>query len=63
MHHHDAHIVSIIPIGNITQSIHLFPLVGSTVLRDWNSATVIECCRSFLVNSFMNVQTYVMFNE
>ena len=30
---------------------------------NWNSATVIECCQSFLVNSFMNVQTYVMFNE
>ena len=62
-HHRDARIASIIPIGNITQSIHLFPLVGSTVPRDWNSATVIEHCQSFLVNSFMNVQTYVMFNE
>ena len=59
----DAHIASIITIGNITQSIHLIPLVGNTMQHDWNSHTVIERCQSFLVNSFMNVQTYLMFNE
>lgn len=62
-HRGDVRIASIIPIGNITQSIHLIPLVGSTVPRDWNSATVIECCQSFLVNSFMNVHTYLMLNK
>ena len=62
-HRGDARMASIIPVGNITQSIHLVPLVGSMMARDWNSATVLERCQSFFVNSFMNTQTYLLFNQ
>ncbi|KAF8715292.1 hypothetical protein AX14_012641 [Amanita brunnescens Koide BX004] len=62
-HRGDARMASIIPVGNITQSIHLIPLVGSTMPRNLNSLTVLDHCQSFLVNSFMNTDTYLMFNE
>jgi hypothetical protein len=56
VHRGDARMASVVPLGNITQSIHLIPLVSSMMPRDWNSATVLERCQSFLVNSFMNTQ-------
>ncbi|KAF8326774.1 hypothetical protein F5887DRAFT_899535 [Amanita rubescens] len=56
-------LTSIIPVNNIVQSIHLFPLVAGSISRAWNSQTVLEECSSFLVNSFSDIRTYCLFNE
>ena len=56
-------VASIIPVGNITQSVHLFPLVGNTIQREWTSATVLEECHSFLVNIFTDHRTYLLFSQ
>jgi hypothetical protein len=52
----DARIASIVPVTNILQSIHLAPLPGRNLPLEWTSTTVMENCRSFLVNSFMDRQ-------
>lgn len=55
---------SIIPVSNITQSIHLIPLVGNTIPCEWSTgAIVLEECHTFLVNSFINLPTYLLFNQ
>ena len=56
-------VASIIPVGNITQSIHLFPLVGNAIQREWTSATVLEECHSFFVNIFTDPRTYLLFSQ
>ncbi|KIL54452.1 hypothetical protein M378DRAFT_29088, partial [Amanita muscaria Koide BX008] len=48
----NARIASIIPVTDIVQSIHLLPLPGHTMPREWNSSNMLETCRSFLVNVF-----------
>ena len=57
------HLVSIVPIRNIVQSIHLIPLVGETIPREWSSSTILDNCSSFLLNSFSDVRTYCLFNN
>ena len=59
---HGAHIVSITPVMNITQSIHLSPLPGVNIPREWTSDTVLEECHNFLVNSFSDRYTYLLFH-
>ena len=53
---------SIVPIHNIVQSIHLIPLVGKNILREWHSSTILNNCSSFLLNSFSDIHTYCLFN-
>jgi hypothetical protein len=59
----NTRVASIVPINNIVQSIHLFPLVGEAIPRDWTSSTTLDNCSSFLVNSFSDIRTYCLFNE
>ena len=58
----DFRLVEIIPLTSIVQSIHLIPLPGETIPRSWTSNTIIEECRNFIVNSFSDRYTYVLFN-
>lgn len=58
----NARIASIVPVTNITQSIHLAPLPGRNIPLEWTSTSVIEQCQNFLVNSFMDKQTYLLFH-
>ncbi|KAM6499612.1 hypothetical protein JOM56_005120 [Amanita muscaria] len=59
----NARIASIIPVTDIVQSIHLLPLPGHTMPREWNSSNMLETCRSFLVNVFNDPHTYLTFNK
>jgi hypothetical protein len=49
-----SRLASIIPVSRIEQSLHLIPLPGSYILREWHSSTILEHCQTFLVNSFTN---------
>ena len=55
-------VASIIPVSDLRQSIHLFPLFGSTIPREWTSGTSLSNASTFLVNSFTDVPTYLLFN-
>ena len=51
-------IASIIPLDNISRSIHLFPHFDFPVSRDWASETVLDNCNEFYVNSFTDRQSF-----
>ncbi|KIL54913.1 hypothetical protein M378DRAFT_91716, partial [Amanita muscaria Koide BX008] len=53
----------VIPVSNIVQSIHLFPLHGPAIPREWKSSTVLELCNTFLVNQFTDRRTYLLFTN
>jgi len=53
-------LASIIPVSAIEQSIHLLPLPGISIPREWSSNTVIEHCNNFLANSFTDQRTYLL---
>ena len=55
-------VASITPVMNIAQSIHLSPLAGANIPREWMSDSVLEECRHFLVNSFSDRSTYLLFH-
>ena len=58
----DACIAGIVPVSNIAQSIHLALLPGRNIPLEWTSTSVIDQCHSFLVNSFMDKHTYILFH-
>lgn len=43
---------SVIPLANITRSVHLFPKFDPVNYRKWTSATVLEDCSVFYLNHF-----------
>ena len=45
-------VASIIPLANITRSIHLFPKFDTPAAKSWTSNTVLDQCNTFYVNSF-----------
>ena len=51
-------IASIIPLDNISRSIHLFPHFDFPVSRNWASETVLDNCNEFYVNSFTDRQSF-----
>jgi hypothetical protein len=55
-------LVEIIPLTSIVQSIHLIPLPGETIPRNWTSNSVIEESHNFIVNTFSDRHTYILFN-
>ena len=59
----NARIASIVPVMDIAQSIHLSPLPGRSMPQEWNSHTVLEECNTFLVNSFTDYHTYLLFHS
>ena len=58
----EARIASIVPAVDIIQSIHLSPLPGNNIPLDWTSDSVLEKCQNFLVNSFADRHTYLLFH-
>jgi hypothetical protein len=56
----NSSMASIIPVSAIEQSIHLSPLPGVSIPREWNSNTVLDHCHKFLVNSFSDRRTYIL---
>ncbi|KAF8337229.1 hypothetical protein F5887DRAFT_890749 [Amanita rubescens] len=59
----NARVASIVPVTDISQSIHLSPLPGRSMPREWNSHTVLEECNTFLVNPFTDYRTYLLFQS
>ena len=52
---------AIIPIESILSSVHLFPRLGPTVPRNWNSFSVLNQCNNFYVNPFSDRHMYLRF--
>ena len=59
----NARVASIVPVKDIVQSIHLSPLPGRSMPPEWNSHSVLEECNTFLVNSFTDYHTYLLFHS
>src|ERR1700760_725561 len=57
-----SRLASVIPVSAIGQSIHLIPLPGCSIPREWSSNTILDHCHNFLVNSFTDRRTYILFN-
>jgi hypothetical protein len=55
-----SRVASIVPVSCIDQSLHLIPLAGSSIPREWTSSTILDHCHTFLVNSFANRRTYLL---
>jgi hypothetical protein len=61
--HQASRLASIIPVSAIEQSIHLVPLPGGSIPREWSCHTVLERCDNFLVNPFTDRRTYTLFTS
>ena len=53
---------SIIPLAEVCQSVHLFPIFGPVVPQHWQSSTALEECHTFYVNPFLDRHMYQNLN-
>ncbi|KAI0749087.1 hypothetical protein C8Q74DRAFT_1212299 [Fomes fomentarius] len=53
-----ARLASILPVEQLERSCHLYPDFGPIAPRHWTSATVLDDCPAFFVNSFLDRNTY-----
>lgn len=51
---------SIIAVDDIERSCHLFPEFGAVAARDWTTDNVLEKCPTFLLNTFVDRNTYML---
>jgi hypothetical protein len=58
--HNGRRRASIIPVGTILCSVHLFPQCRPATPPEWNSFTVLEHCHTFYVNPFSDRDVYLM---
>ena len=59
--HHERRCASIIPVDTILRSVHLLPIFGQRMSRDWNSFSVLELCNTFYVNAFSDRDSHMIF--
>ena len=58
----NSRLASVVVVGKISQSIHLFPCVGPTISRTEHSTTIIDNHDSFLVNPYSDRRTFLFFS-
>lgn len=58
-----ARLASVIAVDEIERSCHLFPEFGSVAARQWTSASVLEECPSFFLNTFVDRYTYMLVHQ
>lgn len=52
-------VASVIPVSDISRTVHLYPKWGPAVPREWTTNNVLEECASFYVSSFLDRHTYI----
>jgi Plavaka transposase len=52
---------SIIPVDSIVRSVHLIPRFGSVTPSDWSTFNVLDNCKSFYINPFTDIDSYITF--
>jgi hypothetical protein len=57
-HRNGRRLASIIPLSDVCRSVQLFPTFGQVAPRNWQSPTVLEECRTFYVNPFLDRHMY-----
>ncbi|KAI0056689.1 hypothetical protein BV25DRAFT_1813639 [Artomyces pyxidatus] len=55
----DTRVTAIIPVTDLSRSVHLIPQFGPECDREWTSSNVLELCDTFFVNSFTERGTYI----
>lgn len=60
---HEQCLASVIDVEKICHSCHLFPNFGPAVPQEWKSSNVLDHASSFLVNPFVNQNSYVHDNN
>jgi len=58
---HRCWCIDIISADLILRSIHLLPQFGHIVPHEWNSFMVSEQCKSFYINPFKDLDSYLKF--
>lgn len=61
-HRNGRRLASIIPLTDVCRSVQLFPVFGQIAPRNWQSSTVLEECRTFYVNPFLDRHMYYNLN-
>ena len=51
-------LASIIPLAEVCRSVQLFPIFGPVMPQNWQSPTVLDECRSFYINPFLDRHIY-----
>ncbi|KAJ3998439.1 hypothetical protein F5050DRAFT_1798464 [Lentinula boryana] len=57
-----GHLASVIDVCQLIRSVHLFPKFGRVADRTWTSSTVLDKCKTFLVNSDSDRHIYQLFS-
>lgn len=57
---HGSRLASVIAVDDIERSCHLFPEFGPVATREWTTDNVLERCPTFLLNTFVDRNTYML---
>ena len=57
-YHNNRRLASIIPLAEVCRSVQLFPAFGRATPQEWQSPTVLEQCRNFYINPFLDRHMY-----
>ncbi|KAH9083700.1 hypothetical protein EDB83DRAFT_2282415 [Lactarius deliciosus] len=58
----ERRLASIIPLAEVCRSVQLFPVFGPIVPQQWQGSNVLEECRTFYINPFLDRHLYQNLN-